>query len=205
MSNSPDDLSQRKIEISVEAIRLIFTNYVGSNIVCYFPTGNNNTDTLVIPPGVSCICLCPLGPVELPYYIDPYELIVQDPDIVIKEVGHYGFYHQLTYYNLISKTQAPSLLTLTSNFLREHLSAMRNLDPIKLGEEGFPRTLINSLCDVDTHIIPESYKHRIVSYRPGRPPLDLSMTPWKCGCRDRRWHCWNSWSYEIHNVTRTHK
>jgi hypothetical protein len=199
MSNSPDDLSQRKIEISVEAIRLIFTNFIGSNIVCHFPTGNNNTDTLVIPPGVSCICLCPMGPVELPYYIDPYELVVQDPDTVIKEVGYYGFYHQLKYYHLFSKTQAPSLLTLTSNFLREHLSAMCNLDGAKLEREGFPRTLINSLCDVDTHIIPESYKHRIINYRPGRPPLDLSVTPWKCRCRDRRLHYWSAWSYEIHN------
>ncbi len=119
-----------------------------------------------------------MGPVELPYYIDPYELVVQDPDTVIKEIGHYGFYHQLKYYHLFSKTQAPSLLTLTSNFLREYLSAMRNLDPAKLEKEGFPRTLIDSLCDVDTHIIQESYKHRIINYRPGRPPLDLRVTPW---------------------------
>ncbi len=52
---------------------------------------------------------------------------------------------------------------------------MRNLDPVKLEKEGFPRTLINLLCDVDTHIIPELYKHKVINYRPGKPPLDLSI------------------------------
>ena len=66
--------------------KVYWTNLTDKDVEFTLPTKNSNTDKLVVPRGVSCICFCPIGPLAVPYHIRSMELYANSANTILTKV-----------------------------------------------------------------------------------------------------------------------
>jgi hypothetical protein len=159
MAENSFDEPPYTLTIEQGTIKVYWTNLTDKNVEFILPTRNMDRDLLVVPTGVSCICFCSVGPLAVPYYIrtGTMELYATSHETVLTKIAKAGPSKQVLYVHITSKRYPPSLLSLTLTKVRENLSKISKLDPVHLTEACLPRSVIEQLCNVNRHLISESF------------------------------------------------
>ena len=170
------------LSICQGTIKVFWTNLTDKDVTFTLPTKNSNTDKLVVPRGVSCICFCPIGPLAVPYHIRSMELYANSANTILTKVAKAGPMIQVLYVHITSKCQPPSLRDLVLTKVRETASRNSKLEPTLLAKACLPHTLIKEICDVKKNLLTESY---------------LKIPYFTCECANKDVFYWSQWVYDL--------
>ncbi len=167
--------------------KIYFTNRTEEDVTLIMPTHDTDTDPLVVPTGVSCLCFC-RDDIVPDYFTMFIEIYATDPLTILDIIGRAEPCGTVIYVHIKTKLRPPTLRETSLTFIREYISTHFELSESKFSPDCLPTDLIKEICNTTRDIRPESvitpessgaaYKCPCcdpTSYNFERQPYDLSI------------------------------
>ncbi|MFN9910779.1 MAG: hypothetical protein ACK56F_32510, partial [bacterium] len=119
------------------------------------PTHSTDTDPLVVPKGLSCLCFC-RDDIVPDYFAMFIEIYATDPQIILDIIGRAEPAGTVIYVHIKSKLRPPTLRDTSLTFIREFISTYFELSESEFSPDCLPTDLIKEICDTTRDIRPES-------------------------------------------------
>jgi len=172
--------------------KIYFTNRTEEDVTLIMPTHDTDTDPLVVPTGVSCLCFC-RDDIVPDYFTMFIEIYATDPLTILDIIGRAEPCGTVIYVHIKTKLRPPTLRETSLTFIREYISTYFELSEsefspdcirefistyFELSESEFspdclPTDLIKEICNTTRDIRPES----VIT-------PESSGAAYKCPCRD---------------------
>jgi len=181
----PDQLPVYILTFHTLVRKIYFTNRTGEDVTLMMPTHSTDTDPLVVPKGLSCLCFC-RDDIVPDYFAMFIEIYATDPQIILDIIGRAEPAGTVIYVHIKSKLRPPTLRDTSLTFIREFISTYFELSESEFSPDCLPTDLIKEICDTTRDIRPESL------ITPG-----TSGTAYKCPCRDPTSHNFGRQPYDL--------
>ena len=167
-----DELPVYILYIHTLVRKIYFTNRTGEDVTLMMPTHSTDTDPLVVPKGLSCLCFC-RDDIVPDYFAMFIEIYATDPQIILDIIGRAEPAGTVIYVHIKSKLRPPTLRDTSLTFIREFISTYFELSESEFSPDCLPTDLIKEICNTTRDIRPES----LIT------PGSLG-TAYQCPCRD---------------------
>jgi hypothetical protein len=168
----PDELPVYILYLHTFVRKIYFTNRTGEDVTLIMPTHDTDTDPLVVPTGVSCLCFC-RDDIVPDYFTMFIEIYATDPLTILDIIGRAEPCGTVIYVHIKTKLRPPTLRETSLTFIREYISTHFELSESKFSPDCLPTDLIKEICNTTRDIRPES----VIT-------PESSGAAYKCPCRD---------------------
>jgi hypothetical protein len=182
------------VTLTTSLVRVFFTNMTGEETQLIEPNGTMEYDSIFVPPGVSSLCYCPIGPFAINPNGSKPILFAFSSDIKLEIIGHSGPECDSVYIHITKYSTPPSLRDLSMVSVRELISEFHILDQKIFEKLELPSSLSVEICETSLDLRSEKVK------------LKYPQKHWSCVCKNPLSNnCHFKWRYDMRNLHVNHK
>ena len=142
----PDQLPVYILYLHTFVRKIYFTNRTGEDVTLMMPTSSTDTDPLVVPKGLSCLCFCRDDMVP-DYFTMFIEIYATDPQTILDIIGRTKPCGSVIYVHIKTKLRPPTLRETSLTFIREYISTYFELSESEFSPDCLPTDLIKEICN----------------------------------------------------------